>query len=347
MEKPSTVVQYASTQSCIPYKKDFRKITDSVTGAILLQQMMFRAQHMNWQPFYKFKEPCAHEQYHDGDSWTEELGFSRREFDSALERIATKTTRANKDSLLASLPDNQSTSLVVYWTDMNRLTWYQINVRALNVLFEQTFGTPQKQEESATCPQETSDSAAPCNGEFTLHGKLDPATRLLTEKTTENTRDYLLTPKVEKPHQQHIRTPKKNLDLPLDPLIPARNESDVMPDVQSFVQLYNDQRPVECPRVMCITKKRHDIYSKYLQLFPSIQFWDTVFSELHFSDWAKGKESRNGYPMIRRDLDWLCQVGHDGVENCLKVYEKQYRNRTAITGEDWSVYEQEEPTELQ
>ena len=42
------------------------------------------------QGFYKFLEPCNHPLYRAGDSWTEELGFSRRVFNAAFDLIGVR-----------------------------------------------------------------------------------------------------------------------------------------------------------------------------------------------------------------------------------------------------------------
>ncbi len=62
--------------------------------------------------------PCDHEDYRRDDSWTEELAFTGREFDSALRRIGTKVTAGK--SKAEAMEDN----LVVYWTDSSRRTSY-------------------------------------------------------------------------------------------------------------------------------------------------------------------------------------------------------------------------------
>jgi len=134
----------------IAYRKTFAALTDSVTGAILLQQMSFNAKLKNYDPFYKFRQPCSkHELYKDGDSWTEELGFNVAEFDNALKIIATKVTKGvSKKALLETEYPVQAPGesdqayakryeaalrcLVIYWTDANRLTWYQVNTELLD-----------------------------------------------------------------------------------------------------------------------------------------------------------------------------------------------------------------------
>ena len=113
---------FANDQRIILYRPEWRTFTGSVTATILLQQILFRWDKNERKPFYKFKEPCSHDLYRHRDSWTEELGFSRKEFDSALKKIGTKRTRKTEEP---------TTSLVEYWTDINRITYYNINPKIL------------------------------------------------------------------------------------------------------------------------------------------------------------------------------------------------------------------------
>lgn len=102
----------------IPYRKDLNRITGSVTAAILLQQIIFRWDSNGGKEFYKFKEPCDHEKYRDGDSWIEEIGFSRSEFDTARDMIGSKFS--------ANVPMDKF-ALIWYRTDSSRVTQYFVN----------------------------------------------------------------------------------------------------------------------------------------------------------------------------------------------------------------------------
>jgi len=118
----------AEDKNLIVYRKSLRRVAGSVTATILLQQMMHRMKDRD--RIYKFKDPCDHELYRPGDSWKEELGFSTREFDTALKKIGTKLTKGlKKDEVFQRLTPN---TLVVYWTDRNRVTWYELNKPLLN-----------------------------------------------------------------------------------------------------------------------------------------------------------------------------------------------------------------------
>lgn len=119
----------AEDKEVITYRKNLNKITGSVTATILLQQIIYWAKKSQGEPFYKFRAECHHERYKPGDSWTEELGFSLAEFDTALSKIGTKITKgiSKFDALKGETPQH----LVIYWTDSSRVTWYMLNIDLL------------------------------------------------------------------------------------------------------------------------------------------------------------------------------------------------------------------------
>lgn len=120
--------QFEDYKLFILYRKEYNYITGSVEGSLLLQQIVFRWRGNGKKPFYKFREECDHPLYRDGDSWTEEMGFGTSQFDRALKDIATKVTSGSKKSEI------EKWSLVTYWTDHQRVTWYSVNERLLNIL---------------------------------------------------------------------------------------------------------------------------------------------------------------------------------------------------------------------
>lgn len=133
----------AEDNELIPYRKSLRRIAGSVTATILLQQMIFYDRKMGGA-FYKFKSPCEHELYKQGDSWTEKLGFSKKEFDTALKRIGTKITRGASKKEARNKTD--STGLVIYWTDANRVTWYHLNRDLLGKLLKGIYLVEEQRE---------------------------------------------------------------------------------------------------------------------------------------------------------------------------------------------------------
>ena len=116
------------------YRKNLNKTTGSVLSTILLQQAIYWASKKGGEPFYKFKQPCGHNLYNDGDSWTEELGFSLSEFALAVKRIATKSTKGTSKRELMNPATLDADKLIIYWTDASRVTWYWLNQDLLDKL---------------------------------------------------------------------------------------------------------------------------------------------------------------------------------------------------------------------
>ena len=103
------------------YRPRLTKLVGSVTATILLQQISFLYAKNGNEPFCKFRSPCEHKAYKPGDSWTEELGFGLEEFDCALKKIGQKISKDKP---------KESTALVWYWTTIDRMTYYELNVEA-------------------------------------------------------------------------------------------------------------------------------------------------------------------------------------------------------------------------
>jgi len=126
----TNTINILSNVGTLLYRPELRKITGSVNSAILLNQAIFRWVTNGSKEFYKFKEPCSHELYHNGDSWCEELGFSREEFDTALAKIGFKKGTPPKNQV----PQSPEEALIIYYTDDLRLTRYSVNPALLEKL---------------------------------------------------------------------------------------------------------------------------------------------------------------------------------------------------------------------
>ena len=103
----------AMDKTVILYRPQFNSFTGSPLATILLSQVAYWWDKSGAKPFYKFKEPCNHKMYKKGDSWCEELGFTRRLFDSALRFL-------------------EEAGIVSHRTDQSRLTWYSVDMQMLN-----------------------------------------------------------------------------------------------------------------------------------------------------------------------------------------------------------------------
>lgn len=114
----------------ISYRPKMNEVTGSVTATILLNQVKHWWKIKGRKPFYKFKQPCTHPLYKKGDSWCEELGFSRSEFDLAIAKVGQKLSKGVEKDIK---------KLVYYNTDRDRVTWYCLNEDALEALLLKSY----------------------------------------------------------------------------------------------------------------------------------------------------------------------------------------------------------------
>lgn len=104
----------AADKEILLYRKELNQITKKVTATILLQQMIYWYTKSGGA-FYKFIKPCSHRLYELGDSWCEELGFSEKEFNTAITILKNLGVASSK-------------------TDMTRLTYYNLDLNILRKL---------------------------------------------------------------------------------------------------------------------------------------------------------------------------------------------------------------------
>jgi hypothetical protein len=107
------------------YKPKYNLITGSVLSSLLLKQMLYWWYKVGERPYFKFDAPCEHELYKAGDSWQEELGFSRSELETARKNIANKVLKGTSKAGL------MEKSFIVYWVTRERVTFYEPNVQLI------------------------------------------------------------------------------------------------------------------------------------------------------------------------------------------------------------------------
>ena len=89
-------------------------------STIVLQQVLYWWNKSKRKQFYKFRDKCNHALYSEGDSWIEELGFTGREFDTAIKRIGFKLGKTDNDI-------KKEEAFIIYFRDKQGVTWWDIN----------------------------------------------------------------------------------------------------------------------------------------------------------------------------------------------------------------------------
>jgi len=129
----------AQDGSGVRYRKELNTVTGSVLATIFFQRVLHWTYYWSGtgESFYKFNAPCKHELYKEGDSWQEELGFTKDELITARRKVATKIKRGvSKEKVLQG---NTARELVLYWTDSGGVTHYMLNVRLYNKMMDELY----------------------------------------------------------------------------------------------------------------------------------------------------------------------------------------------------------------
>ena len=100
------------------YFKEFNKITGGVHCSLFLGQLIYWADKNDYKPFYKFRQPCQHELYKEGDSWAEELDFEIRMIDKCIKTLKELGILETK-------------------TTIQRATFYELKIEKLNDILSQ------------------------------------------------------------------------------------------------------------------------------------------------------------------------------------------------------------------
>ncbi|WP_069998577.1 hypothetical protein [Cellulosilyticum sp. I15G10I2] len=116
----------------LKYYPELNQVTGSVNATIVLLQLEYWFEKCKGNKFYKFLECCEHEKYRQGDSWTEELGFTKNEFRTAFAKIgkAYKSKRAFNESQDIF----EGKYYASYYDRIKGLTYYIRNNEALEKL---------------------------------------------------------------------------------------------------------------------------------------------------------------------------------------------------------------------
>lgn len=109
---------------CISYYPRLNEVTGDVLASLLMTQLEYWFSKKP-KKFFKFAAPCEHRLYHEGDSWEEELGFSRGIFRTAFSRIGV--TYKSRKAYLQSKDKFQGKFYLSYYDRMSRLTYYKRN----------------------------------------------------------------------------------------------------------------------------------------------------------------------------------------------------------------------------
>ncbi|MGL4739014.1 MAG: hypothetical protein ACRCW2_16310 [Cellulosilyticaceae bacterium] len=109
----------------IKYQPALNEITGGITATLLLGQLEYWFSRTGGEPFYKFLAPCEDECYREGDSWCEEMGFSKPEFRTAFAAIGK--VYKSKKAYMESEDAFGGKLYLSYYDRIRRRTYYKRN----------------------------------------------------------------------------------------------------------------------------------------------------------------------------------------------------------------------------
>lgn len=118
-----------------PYYKELNNYTGSVTATILMTQIEYWFSKTNGEQFFKFLEPCDRKDYKEGDSWVEELGFTKYEFRTAFAKIGK--VYKSKNEYLKSKDKFEDKPYLSYYDRLQRRIYYVRNHEKVDEIIDE------------------------------------------------------------------------------------------------------------------------------------------------------------------------------------------------------------------
>ena len=311
--------------SAVPYYKDLNNYTGSVIATILMTQLEYWFSKMKGEMFYKFLEPCEQKGYKEGDSWVEELGFSKAEFRTAFAKIGK--TYKSKNEYLNSQDQFGDKLYLSYYDRVERQTYYIRNHDKADEIMEKLIS---KKSIILTSRDEESGLLEVENSTMGKSGKLisrseesgfpitEDYNRRLQQKTTAE--DYA-EDSASNSGELIVPMQKTNADQLKVKDIDAGKNTDVI-TAKKIVELFNLMCP-SLPKVQVLSDYRKKaIKNLGKSVSRDISFYEILFQKIEMSDFLCGRSGK-----WKAGFDWVIKQG-----NVIKIMEGNYDNHAASTG---------------
>jgi hypothetical protein len=114
----------------VSYRPKLNAVTGSALGSIFLVRLLWRWEAQGRQPFHRFSDRAPdHDQYRPGQSWCEELQWSRREFDTAVGAVSTRLPSGQGVLRYYEQEARQGVVprlMVIRWQDGAHRMWWEV-----------------------------------------------------------------------------------------------------------------------------------------------------------------------------------------------------------------------------
>ena len=125
----------------IKYYPEFKRAFGSEKAALIFERLEYWSQKYE-TGFWKFFEPCPHPLYRQGDSWEEEVGFSRKVFKRFFSLIGTHYS--SKSEFLRQSDPFQGKLYASYYDRKTNRTYFLRNHDAVKTFFKNLWNSAKK-----------------------------------------------------------------------------------------------------------------------------------------------------------------------------------------------------------
>ncbi|MGL4344086.1 MAG: hypothetical protein ACRCTE_02735 [Cellulosilyticaceae bacterium] len=271
-----------NSQRTLIYYPELNAITGSINATLLLCQLEYWFTKTSGKPFYKFLAPCEDECYRPGDSWCEELAFSKPEFRKAFSHIgqmykSKKAYQASGDPFAGKL-------YLSYYDRIRRRTYYLRNHSLVDTLLGPTASAP------TTSPR-------PCDTVSANTIMTHPAATSTSAMTVSQIDDVVL------PTNAQSESPLAvDYSLDLHTQTTSEDDSSCQDSHQQVLSLYHEVC-TDLPKVSVLTNAhRHRIDTLLDTLGGSLSQLRTLFEKAAASDFLCGRLPHSKWRAL---FDWL------------------------------------------
>lgn len=242
------------TRGIIGYVPELKPYAKTTNATLLWQQLDYWfAKYPNG--FYKFLAPCKNKEYTEGDSWCEELAFSKKEFKTAFSQIGFKYTSKKQ---FDEASDKFKGKYFCAFTDkIKGLTYYYRNHELADQILDEIV---KKNTDTSIKPRKPIPSVyGDGQSRFTETEKLN--LDIYTETTTETTTDTL-----------EVKKPKENSDEQAD-----RWKKFTIPKINEFLNNHlttDELNPYRQSIAMWMVRQEQDAISEFIDWIVKLQWQD-------------------------------------------------------------------------
>jgi len=324
----------AKTARAIPYNGFLRPICKSVTSAILFQQLEYWFDKQD-DKFYKFLEPCKNTAYKEGDSWIEELSFSKDEFRGAFDNIGVRYSSKKEYDLC---PDDkfQGMFYLSYHDKIKGMTWYMRNneliEKTINEICKPTVNRKSQSTDKSKADSCKSEKSIYVNSEsqFTEIGKVNSdyteiTTEITTKKEKQTQPSYqekeleIELPKIKSLSEQLQELAEKN-NIPYTDDVRQDNNfhSKLMLEIKNCTNEKILERATQFVAIAKRDKKPSWVLTNKLG-FKTLKFkWDDIEMEY------KAGKAHNAYPRPVKVEETLYDASRAGIVPSLEELQRMY-----------------------